>query len=101
MGESSPEGVPQLSELRTRRMRIVAQDAGVRHGSSILTADVDLPYEELAGGPLGHRIHVVDYDATTGTLYRPAGPIEVSDESPTPDGTIMGDPAPRLDRAPP
>ena len=74
-------------------MRIVAQDAGVRHGSSILTADVDLPYEELAGGPLGHRIHVVDYDATTGDAYRPAGPFQASDESPTPDGTIMGDPA--------
>ena len=74
-------------------MRVVAQDAGVRHGSSILTANVDLPYEELAGGPLGHRVHVVDYDATTGTLYPPAGPFEVSDESPPPDGTIMGDPA--------
>ena len=74
-------------------MRVVAQDAGVRHGSSILTANVDLPYEELAGGPLGHRIHVVDYDATTRTLYRPAVPFQVSDENPPPDRTIMGDPA--------
>jgi hypothetical protein len=36
-----------------------------------LTASVEVPAEDLAAGPRGRRIHVVDYDATSGTLYAP------------------------------
>lgn len=73
-------------------MYVVAQNPGVRRGSSILTARVELPFEELDAGPLGHRIHVVDYDATTGTIYQPAPPLDASSEGPS-DETIMSDPA--------
>jgi hypothetical protein len=52
-------------------LRIVAQDPSVRVKGKILTADVDVPAEELAPGPWGYRVHVIDYDASTGTLYKP------------------------------
>jgi hypothetical protein len=32
---------------------------------------VDVPAEELARGPLGYRVHVIDYDGSTRTLYAP------------------------------
>jgi hypothetical protein len=37
----------------------------------ILTTEVEIPAEILSPGPRGHRIHVVDYDSTTNTLYYP------------------------------
>jgi hypothetical protein len=50
----------------------VAQDPAVRGpDGSILTAEVDVPAEELARGPLGYRVHVIDYDGSTRTLYAP------------------------------
>jgi hypothetical protein len=55
----------------TRRLRIIAQDPSVRVNGKILTAHVDVPAEELAPGPWGYRVHVIDYDASTGTLYKP------------------------------
>lgn len=59
------------STLRRQRFRIIAQDPAVKIGGRILTATVEVPAEELAPGPWGHRVHVVDFDATTQTLYRP------------------------------
>ena len=57
---------------KTRPLTIVAQDPSVldRHGRPLLTS-VDVPAEELAPGPSGYRVRVVDYDASTGTLYAP------------------------------
>ena len=55
----------------TRRFRIIAQDPSLRIDGKILTAEVDVPAEELAAGPWGYRVHVIDYDASTGTLYKP------------------------------
>jgi hypothetical protein len=52
-------------------MRIVAQDPSVRVGGRILTAEVDVPAEELAAGPRGYRVHVIDYDASSGRLCPP------------------------------
>jgi hypothetical protein len=60
-----------MSAVRTQKLRIVAQDPGVRVGGRILTAQVDVPAEELAPGPWGHRVHVIDFDASTQTLYQP------------------------------
>ncbi|MDQ4133705.1 MAG: hypothetical protein M3179_10990 [Actinomycetota bacterium] len=51
---------------------MVAQDPGVRRRNTIVTAEFRLPYEEVEPGPMGHRLHVVDYDATTRTFYKPA-----------------------------
>ncbi len=57
---------------KTRPLTIVAQDPSVldRHGKPLLTT-VNVPAEKLAPGPSGYRIRVVDYDASTGTLYKP------------------------------
>jgi hypothetical protein len=59
-------------QARTRKLTIVAQDPAVRDvRGRILTAEVDVPAEELARGPLGYRVHVIDYDGSTRTLYAP------------------------------
>lgn len=58
---------------KTRRMTIAAKDPSAKgHDGAILTAEVEVPYEDLEDGPRGHRVHVVDYDASHGTLYKPA-----------------------------
>lgn len=83
----------------TRRLRIVAQDPGVQSADgSILTATVDVPAEELAEGPWGYRVQVIDYDASTGTLfkaleYEPAGGDGYTDPyAEADDETLLGDP---------
>ncbi|MFT3913582.1 MAG: hypothetical protein QM704_05605 [Anaeromyxobacteraceae bacterium] len=67
-----PGGPASGPQARLAQMRIVAQDPSVRgrHGE-ILTAVVDVPAETLAAGPRGYRVHVIDYDASTGRLYPP------------------------------
>jgi hypothetical protein len=56
---------------RTRRLTIIAQDPSVRVAGKILRARVEVPAEEIAPGPWGYRVHVVDYDSSTGVLYKP------------------------------
>ena len=67
----SSETRQSLPEARTCKMRIVAQDPSVRIGGKILTAEVDVPAEELADGPRGYRVHVIDYDSSSKVLYPP------------------------------
>ncbi len=56
---------------RMQRLTIVAQDPLLRHrDGTIVTAEIEIPAERIAPGPQGHRVHVVDYDASTRTLYR-------------------------------
>ena len=55
----------------TRRLTIVAQDPAVKVNRRILTTQVEVPAESLARGPCGSRVHVIDYDSSTGTLYEP------------------------------
>ena len=63
---SDPARVPN-----TRRFRIIAQDPSIKDRSGhILTAEVDVPAEVLSPGPTGYRVKLVDYDASTDTLYR-------------------------------
>jgi hypothetical protein len=65
-------GAPAIAKPRTRKLTIVAQDPAVRDARGrILTAEVDVPAEQLARGPLGYRVHVIDYDGSTRTLYEP------------------------------
>ncbi len=52
-----------------RKLTIIAQDPSIRIDGRILMAEVDVPAEKLAAGPCGHRINVIDYDATTNILY--------------------------------
>jgi hypothetical protein len=81
-----------MPDQRTRQVTIVAQDPSVRRrGGAILTASVQVPWEDLEPGPTGHRVQVVDYDATTQTLYRPAGVRDGDFAKPDP-ASILGDP---------
>jgi hypothetical protein len=66
---------------RTQVLTIIAQDPSVKvkrrkpdtgeEEEVILTAQVDLPAEELAPGPRGYRVQVIDYDSSSGVLYPP------------------------------
>jgi hypothetical protein len=84
--------------VRTRKLRIIAQDPSVKVGDKILTASVDVPAEDLQPGPWGFRVQVIDYDASTGTLFKPlvdkAGPggayVDVFEKAS--DNTLLSDP---------
>jgi hypothetical protein len=66
---------------RTQVLTIIAQDPSVKikrrkpdtgeEEEVILTAQVDIPAEELAPGPRGYRVQVIDYDSSSGVLYPP------------------------------
>lgn len=57
---------------RTRKLTIIAQDPSVKTiDGKILTVQIAVPAEEIAPGPRGYRVHVIDYDVSTGTLYHP------------------------------
>ncbi|HET9233826.1 MAG TPA: hypothetical protein VFP10_06780 [Candidatus Eisenbacteria bacterium] len=63
------EGRPRDAKLQmpeTRFMTVVAQDPSVRMrpGGPILMARIAVPAEALVAGPMGYRVHVVDYDAS-------------------------------------
>lgn len=60
------------ADSRTRRMAIFAQDPHVKlRNGAVVMAAVDVPMEALEPGPCGHRIKVVDYDASADRLYAP------------------------------
>src|SRR6185503_19111347 len=70
-GRSRPAEHAALPRMQT--LTVVAQDPLLRHRDTgrIVTAEVEIPAERIAPGPQGHRVHVVDYDPTTRTFYRP------------------------------
>lgn len=84
---------------RTRFLTIVAQDPSVKDpgkigtGRSILTEKIEIPAEDLSPGPYGYRIHVVDYDSSTGTHYKPLvyPELDFSGKYPDPFGNITDD----------
>jgi hypothetical protein len=61
-----------VARPRTRRLTIIAQDPSVRVDGRILTTEVEVPAEEIAPGPRGYRVKVIDYDTSSGVLYQPA-----------------------------
>jgi hypothetical protein len=77
---------------QSRPLTIVAQDPGVESRGRILRATVDVPWEPLAPGPRGHRVHVIDYDASTDTLYRAAS-VDGDDFVNASDDRLLADPA--------
>jgi hypothetical protein len=48
---------------------------------------------DLVDDPAGHRVHVIDYDATPRTMYRPAQVIGDEPLLPADDAQILDDPA--------
>lgn len=63
--------MPQQALRRKQELTIIAQDPSVTIDGKILTAQVSIPAEELAPGPRGYRVQIVDYDSSTGVLYPP------------------------------
>jgi hypothetical protein len=59
---------------RNRHLTVIAQDPSVRRGRRIVTGQVAIPREDLREGPWGHRVHVVDYDASLDRYRRPKPP---------------------------
>ncbi len=57
---------------RTRKLYIIAQDPSVLDATGqILMTEVEIPAETVSPGPRGYRVHVIDYDSSTDTLYAP------------------------------
>jgi hypothetical protein len=82
-----------MGTMAMRRVEIVAQDPSVRRDGKIVTAWITIPYEEVELGPMGYAIHVVDYDASSQTMYSPAR-MSAAEEIPAPPtNEILGDPA--------
>ena len=54
----------EAARAPTRKMTVIAQDPGVRREKNIVMSTIDVPAEDLRGGPMGYRVQVVDYDAT-------------------------------------
>jgi hypothetical protein len=63
--------LPPLAPDETMMLRIIAQDPSIRVHGRILTADVEVPAEQVQRGPWGHRVQVVDYDASRRMFYKP------------------------------
>ena len=65
-------GVGTTPRPLTRGLTVIAQDPSITDANGkILRAVLQVPAEPLAAGPCGHRVQVVDYDASTDVLYRP------------------------------
>ena len=60
-----------IAKPRTRQLTIIAQDPSVKVNGKILTTQVEIPAEEIAPGPRGYRVQVIDYDTSSGVLYQP------------------------------
>jgi hypothetical protein len=54
----------------TRRVTVIARDPSVQVRGAIVRASVEVPNEELQAGPRGYRVQVVDFDSSTGILYK-------------------------------
>ncbi len=65
-------GRTSSSPRRAFAMTIVAQDPSVGNDRGMLRATVPVPADRLEPGPRGHRFQVIDYDATSRVLLRPA-----------------------------
>jgi hypothetical protein len=63
-----------LPATRTRTLTIVAQDPAVRTPEGrILCTEAEVPAEALEPGPWGHRVQIIDFDATSNRLFAPLG----------------------------
>src|SRR5262249_55902133 len=61
-----------VARSQTRLLTVLAQDPSVQDARGrAITTQVPVPAERLAPGPKGHRVHVIDYDATRGLYFPP------------------------------
>lgn len=62
---------PVRHDVPMRHWTILAQDPDVLGADGrALTTSVSVPAERLERGPKGHRVHVIDYDASANRFYR-------------------------------
>jgi len=78
--------------MQARRLTIIAQDPSVRTRHGILRAVIDIPAEPLAPGPVGYRAQVVDFDASSNTLYEPLRLGQVDRFARVSDRRLLSDP---------
>jgi hypothetical protein len=87
---SHPPSIAKAALPATRGMWVVAQDPGVRRADgSILMAKIQVPAEDLAAGPMGYRVQVVDYDTSAQTYH---GRHDLPDEHGQPKAWAKGVP---------
>ena len=55
----------------TRRLTVLAQDPSITMNGAALTTRVRVPEEPTTPGPHGHRVRVIDFDASRGDYYAP------------------------------
>ena len=55
----------------TRKLTVIALDPSVKTGGRILRTQLEIPNELLDAGPRGYRVHVIDYDSSSDSLYGP------------------------------
>jgi len=85
-----------ITTAATRKLTIIAQDPMVKNQDGrILTTQVSIPAEDLAPGPWGYRVQVIDYDASAKALYAPSEPGKPPDDPfrGAPDAKLLRDPA--------
>jgi len=61
--------MPNVPRPLTREMSVIAQDPSVRANGRILMAKISIPAEDLIAGPIGYRLHVVDYDSSSRAFH--------------------------------
>lgn len=64
--------MPRRLNARTRSFTVIAQDPSIKKDGRILRTRLDVAAEKLSAGPCGHRVQVIDFDASTGAHYRPS-----------------------------
>lgn len=55
----------------TRQLTILGQDPSLSERGRVITASITIPNEQISAGPRGYRVQIVDYDASTNTMYAP------------------------------
>jgi len=73
--------VPSAPPPRERLVTVIARDPALRVDGRIVRAQIAIPAETLAPGPVGYRVEVIDYDASNDTLYLPR-PLPPGDDDP-------------------
>lgn len=67
----NPTHDPVRHDVPMRHWTVLAQDPDVLGSNGrALTTSVRVPAERLERGPKGHRVHVIDYDASADLFYR-------------------------------
>jgi hypothetical protein len=73
-----------------QKFKVVAHHPGIKDlQGGVLLTEIQIPREQLDGGPRGHRLAVIDYDASWKKLYAPP-PVDAAPDAPV--GKILGDP---------